>query len=54
MAVQAIDLQVDEIPKATRLLADAYGWEVLSDGDNFGELDAGGQRVMLSRDAMIP
>lgn len=54
MAVQAIDLQVDDVPSATKLLAEAYGWRVLSDDDNFGELDAGGLRVMLSRDAMVP
>ncbi len=54
MAVQAIDLQVDDVSIATKLLARAYGWRVLSDHDNFGELDAGGLRVMLSRDAMVP
>ena len=54
MAVRAIDIQVDDIPKATKLLADAYGWRVLSDDASFGELDAGGLRVMLSRDAMVP
>lgn len=54
MAVQAIDLQVDDVPEGTKLLAKAYGWKVLSSDDNFGELDAGGVRVMLSRDAMIP
>lgn len=54
MAVQAIDLQVGDVPSATKLLAEAYGWQVLSDDDNFGELDAGGLRVMLSRDAMVP
>lgn len=54
MAVQAIDLQVDDVPSATKMLSEAYGWQVLSDDDNFGELDAGGLRVMLSRDAMVP
>lgn len=53
MAVQAIDLQVDDVSSATKLLAEAYGWQVLSDDDNFGELDAGGLRVMLSREAMV-
>lgn len=54
MTVQAIDLQVDDVPSATRLLAAAHGWRILTDDPNFGELDAGGLRVMLSRDAMIP
>ncbi len=54
MAARAIDLQVDDVPNATKLLAEAYGWQVLSDDDNFGELDAGGLRVTLSRDAMVP
>ncbi|MFI6834058.1 VOC family protein [Kribbella sp. NPDC050241] len=54
MAVQAIDIQVDDVPAATKLLAEAYGWRILTEDPNFGELDAGGIRVMLSRDAMIP
>jgi catechol 2,3-dioxygenase-like lactoylglutathione lyase family enzyme len=54
MGVQAIDLQVDDVPGATRLLSEAYGWRVLTDDPNFGELDAGGIRVMLSRDALVP
>lgn len=54
VAVSAIDIQVDDVPAATRLLSQAYGWRVTSDGENFGELDAGGLRVMLSRDAMVP
>ena len=54
MAVSAIDLQVTDVPAATRLLAEAYGWQVLSDGADFGELEAGGLRVMLSREAMVP
>jgi uncharacterized glyoxalase superfamily protein PhnB len=54
MAVQAIDVQVDDVPAATRLLAEAYGWRILTEDPSFGELDAGGIRVMLSRDAMIP
>ncbi|HZX07718.1 VOC family protein [Kribbella sp.] len=54
MAVQAIDLQVDDVSAATQILSAAYGWRVLSDDPNFGELDAGGLRVMLSRDAMVP
>ncbi|REJ05513.1 hypothetical protein DY023_09740 [Microbacterium bovistercoris] len=54
MGVQAIDLQVDDVTTATKLLSAAYGWAVLTDDPNFGELDAGGIRVMLSRDAMVP
>ncbi|MFB6722971.1 hypothetical protein ACFCV3_22520 [Kribbella sp. NPDC056345] len=54
MAVQAIDLQVDDVSAATQMLSAAYGWRVLSDDPNFGELDTGGLRVMLSRDAMVP
>jgi len=54
MAVTAIDVQVDDVPVATRLLSRAYGWRVLSDEPEFGELDAGGLRVMLSREAMVP
>lgn len=53
MGVQAIDLQVDDVTAATKLLSEAYGWTVLTDDPNFGELDAGGIRVMLSRDAMV-
>lgn len=53
MAVQAIDLQVDDVSAATQLLAAAYGWRVVADDPNFGELDTGGLRVMLSRDAMV-
>lgn len=53
VGVSAIDLQVDYVPGATRLLSQAYGWRVTSDEENFGELDAGGLRVMLSRDAMV-
>lgn len=52
--VTAIDLQVDDVPAATRLLSEAYGWEVTSDGDHFGELMAGPLRIMLSVDAMVP
>lgn len=54
MAVTAIDIQVDDVPAATRLLTRAYAWTVLNDGQDFGELDAGGIRIMLSRDAMVP
>lgn len=54
MAVRAIDLQVDDVSAATELLSVAYGWSVLTDDPNFGELDAGGLRIMLSRDAMVP
>jgi len=54
MGVTAIDLQVDDVAAATRLLSRAYGWRVLSDEENFGELDADGVRIMLSRDAMVP
>ncbi|WP_370248459.1 VOC family protein [Nocardioides sp.] len=54
MTVQAIDLQVDDVPAATRMLSEAYGWRVVAADPNFGELDAGGLRVMLSRDAMVP
>jgi uncharacterized glyoxalase superfamily protein PhnB len=54
MTVRAIDLQVEDVPSATKLLAEAYGWQVLSDDANFGEVDAGGLRVMLSREAMVP
>jgi uncharacterized glyoxalase superfamily protein PhnB len=54
MALQAIDLRVEDVSGATKLLAEAYGWRVLSDGADFGELDAGGLRIMLSREAMVP
>jgi uncharacterized glyoxalase superfamily protein PhnB len=54
MAVTAIDIQVADVPTATRLLSAAYGWGVLTDGPEFGELDAGGLRIMLSREAMVP
>jgi uncharacterized glyoxalase superfamily protein PhnB len=54
MSIRAIDVQVEDVSGATKLLADAYGWRVLSDDANFGELDAGGVRVMLSREAMVP
>lgn len=54
MAVQAIDLQVDDVSAAAKMLSAAYGWRVVVDDPNFGELDAGGLRVMLSRDAMVP
>lgn len=54
VSVTAIDLQVDNVPVATKLLSDAYGWEVLSDGQDFGELMAGQTGVMLSVEAMVP
>jgi predicted enzyme related to lactoylglutathione lyase len=54
MAVTAIDIQVDDVPSAVRLLSDAYGWTITADGENFGELMAGDLRVMLSREAMVP
>jgi catechol 2,3-dioxygenase-like lactoylglutathione lyase family enzyme len=54
MALRAIDLQVENVPAATKLLAEAYGWEVLVHDPEFGELDAGGLRVLLSRTAMVP
>lgn len=54
MAVTAVDVQVDDVPAATRLLSRAYGWRVLADEPEFGELDAGGLRIMLSREAMVP
>ncbi len=41
MAVTAIDLHVDDVPAATSLLSRA-------------ELDGGGLRIMLSREAMVP
>jgi uncharacterized glyoxalase superfamily protein PhnB len=53
MAVTAIDLRVDDVPAATALLSRAYGWRVLTDDPEFGELDAGGLRIMLSREAMV-
>lgn len=54
MAVQAIDLQVDDVSAATQMLSAAYGWRVVAADPYFGELDAGGLRVMLSRDALVP
>ena len=54
MAVTAIDLHVADVPAATALLSRAYGWRVLTDDPEFGELDAGGLRIMLSREAMVP
>jgi uncharacterized glyoxalase superfamily protein PhnB len=54
VGVTAIDLQVDDVPEATRLLSRAYGWRVLTDDANFGELDADGVRIMVSREAMVP
>jgi len=54
VAVSAIDTQVDDVPAATMLLSQAYGWRVTSDGESLGDLDAGGLRVMLSCDAMVP
>jgi predicted enzyme related to lactoylglutathione lyase len=54
VGVTAIDVQVDDVSAATRLLSKAYGWRVTADDPNFGELDADGLRIMLSRDAMVP
>lgn len=54
MSVTAIDIQVDDVPAATRLLSEAYGWDVLSSGESFGELMAGQTRAMLSQEAMVP
>lgn len=54
MAVTAINIRVDDVPGATRLLSQAYGWRVHTEDVDFGELDAGGLRVMLSRTAMVP
>ncbi|WP_217183890.1 glyoxalase/bleomycin resistance/extradiol dioxygenase family protein [Streptomyces sp. AC495_CC817] len=54
MTVQAIDIRVDDVAAATRFLSEAYGWTVLTDDPRFGELDAGGLRVMLSTEAMVP
>lgn len=48
MAVTAIDLQVDDVSAAVKLLSNAYGWEVTSDDPGFGELMAGDLRIMLS------
>ena len=53
MAVTAIDIRVEDVEGATRLLSEAYGWRVLTDDANFGEVDAGGVRIMLSREAMV-
>ena len=33
------------------MLSEAYGWRVLTDDANFGEVDAGGVRIMLSSSA---
>ncbi len=41
MSVTAIDVQVDDVPAAIKLLNEAYGWEVTFDGPRFGELMAG-------------
>jgi len=54
LGVTAIDIQADDVPAATQLLAVAYGWQVTSDGEHFGELMAGPLRIMLSVDAMVP
>jgi predicted enzyme related to lactoylglutathione lyase len=54
MAVTAIDLQVDDVSAAVKLLSNAYGWKVTSDDPGFGELMAGDLRIMLSVDAMVP
>lgn len=54
MGVHAIDVQVDDVPAAVRLLHAAYGWEVVVDDPHFGELRAGELRVLLSVDAMVP
>jgi uncharacterized glyoxalase superfamily protein PhnB len=54
MAVTAIDLQVDDVSAAVALLSKAYGWTVTADEPGFGELMAGGLRIMLSVEAMVP
>lgn len=54
MGVTAIDVQVDDVPAAVRLLHAAYGWEVVADDPHFGELRAGELRIMLSVEAMVP
>ncbi len=54
MSVTAIDVQVDSVKAATKLLSEAYGWEILNDEEDFGELMAGQMRVMLSVNAMVP
>lgn len=41
------------MPAATKVRAEAYAWEVLTAGQNFGELIAGQTRVMLSVEAMV-
>lgn len=43
VGVSAIDIHADDVPSATRLLSQAYGWRVISDGADFGELDAGAE-----------
>ncbi len=54
MAVTAIDIQVEDVEASMRLLSEGYGWQVVTADPNFGELDAGGVRIMLSREAMVP
>ena len=54
MSVTAIDVQVDDVPAAIKLLNEAYGWEVTFDDPKFGELMAGQTRIMLSVTAMVP
>lgn len=54
MTVTSIDIHVDDVETSTRQLASAYGWQLLTADANFGELDSGGFRVMLSREAMVP
>jgi len=40
VAVTAIDIQVEDVAASTRLLSEAYGWRVLTDDPDLGELDA--------------
>jgi predicted enzyme related to lactoylglutathione lyase len=54
MALNALDLIVEDVPGAAAFFRDALGLSVAQHDERFAEVDAGAVRIMLSPDAMVP
>ena len=54
MALNALDLIVEDVPAAAAFFRDALGLSVAQHDERFAEVEAGALRIMLSPDAMVP
>ena len=54
MEFAAMDVIVEDVPRAVAFFRDVLGVEVAEEFDRFARLDLGAVQLMLSPDAMVP